>query len=234
MNELVIKNKQDLLKQTQGDGLLKAESFIRDFLSIEPESNEIKINDKANNARFIPISMIEDKLDEIFFGLWEVKDFRYQCIANEIAGSLQLRVFHPVAQTWIERTGAAAVMVQMKSKDKGGDGRISNIDNKILNTLEKDFPHLKAECVKNAARSLGKWFGRDLNRKPEMQGHYSPVYTNEVELQAKTTDLKQKLSTCSNNDELGLLWESLEVEEQNNLHIKKLFTARKMEIKNGL
>ena len=27
------------------------------------------------------------------------------------------------------------------------------------------FPKLKAECLKNAAQSLGKIFGRDLNRK---------------------------------------------------------------------
>jgi hypothetical protein len=27
------------------------------------------------------------------------------------------------------------------------------------------FPNLKSECIKNACKSLGKIFGRDLNRK---------------------------------------------------------------------
>jgi hypothetical protein len=31
--------------------------------------------------------------------------------------------------------------------------------------LDLGFPKLKAECIKNAAASLGRVFGRDINRK---------------------------------------------------------------------
>ncbi|MES1224826.1 MAG: hypothetical protein ABUT20_55560, partial [Bacteroidota bacterium] len=37
--------------------------------------------------------------------------------------------------------------------------------NKKPNALDLAFPKLKAECIKNAAQSLGKIFGRDINRK---------------------------------------------------------------------
>jgi hypothetical protein len=40
-----------------------------------------------------------------------------------------------------------------------------NADNKKPNALDLAFPKLKTECIKNAALSLGKLFGRDLNRK---------------------------------------------------------------------
>jgi hypothetical protein len=40
-----------------------------------------------------------------------------------------------------------------------------DVQNKKSNALDMGFPKLKAECLKNAANSLGKMFGRDLNRK---------------------------------------------------------------------
>jgi hypothetical protein len=40
-----------------------------------------------------------------------------------------------------------------------------NPDNKKANAMDLAFGKLKAECLKNAALSLGKVFGRDLNRK---------------------------------------------------------------------
>ena len=40
-----------------------------------------------------------------------------------------------------------------------------NADNKKPNALDLAFPKLKTECIKNAALSLGKLFGRDLSRK---------------------------------------------------------------------
>ena len=40
-----------------------------------------------------------------------------------------------------------------------------NPENKKPNALDMAFPKLKAECLKNAAQSLGKIFGRDMNRK---------------------------------------------------------------------
>lgn len=134
------------------------------FLNKEPDKSEIEINVRANNSRYIDIGTTERKLDEIFSGLWKAENFRYQVIANEIVGSIDLHYFHPTAKMWIVRTGAAAAMIQMKSKDKGGSGDITEIRDKITNTLTKDFPHLKAECIKNAAKSIGTYFGRDLNR----------------------------------------------------------------------
>lgn len=146
-------------------------------LNERPAQQEIKINKAAKNSKYLPISFIEAKLDEVFAGLWNFEMQREQVIANEIIGVGVLEVFHPIARTWIKRSGTAAVMIQQVSKDNGGTGRISNIDDKIKNTLVKDFPHLETECIKSAAKKLGKMFGRDLNR--EFEDVYSPIYTEE-------------------------------------------------------
>jgi hypothetical protein len=163
------------------------QKFQKNFLHKNPSANETKKNAQANDAEYLPISFIEMTLDEIFFGLWQTKNFKTEGIANEIVGSIELWYFHPVAKTWICRIGAGAVQVQMKSKEKGGDGDITNIRNKITNTLTKDYPHLKADCFRNAALSIGKTFGRDLNRKFEDQ--YNPVIK---EVQTPDINTKKK------------------------------------------
>jgi hypothetical protein len=218
---------KELITKIKDGGLQQAEAFIKDFLAVPPEEQELKINKFVKNAKYLPISFVENKLDEMFLGAWEVTGFHYQVVANEIVGSLQLRVFHPVLQIWLSRTGAAAVQIQMKSKENGGDGDITNVRNKITNTLEKDFPHLKAECIKNAARSLGKAFGRDLNRNEF--DNYEPL-TEQLAFEETKKDMLHKLNNCNNKDELGMLWDSLDPEQQGDIKIKKLFTVRKAKL----
>ena len=142
------------------DVVQKLDEFVSK-LSAEPIPSEVKINKFANNAKYMHISAVESKLDYVFHGLWKVTNFEYSVVANEIIGSLQLHVFHPVAGVWIERTGAASTVIQCKA------GTSIGIENKITNTLTKDFPKLKTECIRNAAKSLGRVFGRNLNREFE-------------------------------------------------------------------
>jgi hypothetical protein len=137
---------------------LKLQNFLQ-RLHTPPKQEEIRANQFAGNTLYLPISYIEMSLDELFFGLWETKDFKWQTMANEIVGSITLRVFHPVANQWIERTGASATMIRQQK----GAG-ITDLNAKIHNALEMDFPHLKSDCIVNAAKSFGKSFGRDLNR----------------------------------------------------------------------
>lgn len=155
----------------------KLEMFTQK-LNEAPKPEEIKINKAAKNSQYLPISFIRMKLDEVFAGLWNFEMIRETVVANEIIGVGVLEVFHPVANMWIRRSGAAAVMIQQVSKENGGSGRISNIDDKIKNTLVKDFPHLESQVLKSAAKKLGKMFGGDLNR--QFEDNYSPIYTEEI------------------------------------------------------
>lgn len=156
------------------------DNFAKQVLNRPVPQNDIRVNKMANNANYIPISFVETKLDEVFFGLWSIENFQTKVVANEIMGSLDLKVFHPIAQVWLTRVGVASVVIQQNTwlldefgnailengkKVKAPKPKASDVDAKILNTLVKDAPHLKAECVKNAAKSLGVMFGRDLNRK---------------------------------------------------------------------
>lgn len=187
MSEKLI-NKSDMNKLIKENEIVENEIRVKaqNFLTLlhkKPNAKEIKINKHAGNSHYLPISFLEMKLDEMFFGAWGTRNFTYQGIANEIVGSIELYFYHPVFKKWLTRTGAASVQIQMKSKEKGGSGDITNIKDKYINTLTKDFPHLKADCFRNACLSIGKSFGRDLNR--DFEDQYKPLIKDNPEVKLK-------------------------------------------------
>ena len=168
--------------------------WLMEGAGMEPEATAITKNEKEGFL-YLPIAHIEAQLDEIFMGLWQTSNFRWQVVANEIIGSIDLEVFHPIACHWVKRTGSASVPIQQKSGSAPSD-----VDAKYKNALVKDFPHLKADCIKNAAKSLGRRFGRDLNR----------IYDELVEDRTETieqadalmSDLKKALAEAQTVDNL--------------------------------
>lgn len=124
-----------------------------------PESNFV--TNFQNKFNYLPISHLETKLDELFFGQWTTRNFKYQQICNELIGDLELVVRHPITGEEIIRSGAGSVVIMQDS----GASLESFTNTKKKNALVMGFPKLKAECFKNAVQSLGKLFGRDLNRK---------------------------------------------------------------------
>jgi hypothetical protein len=142
--------------KSKGIQLQKTMELFAGLFDKDPGELEYSVNPMANNSKYMPIGIVEKKLDEFFSRLWSTENFRWQVVANEIVGSIDLKVY--MYGTWITRTGCGSAMIQTTK------GTAADVSNKIKNTLVKDFPHLKAECIKNAAKSLGVNFGRNLNR----------------------------------------------------------------------
>lgn len=136
----------------------KCQTFIQKLNNLPDAESIDKTPD--GKAGTILISHIEMLLDEYFFGLWETENFKWAVIANEIVGSIDLCFYHPVTGIRMKRNGAAAIQIMVNAGTNALD-----VQNKKSNALDMGFPKLKAECLKNAANSLGKMFGRDLNRK---------------------------------------------------------------------
>lgn len=157
---------------------INCENFLT-RLNAEPTPESIgKTPD--GKAKTIAISHTEMTLDEFFFGLWDTEHFRWERIANEIVGAIDLVVVHPVTGRVIRRTGAASIQImtdavpdELKNDRKAKNRWQLDMENKKSNSLDMGFPKLKSECLKNAAQSFGKRFGRDLNR--EIKDNYSPL-----------------------------------------------------------
>lgn len=192
------KTAKDLTVQTD---IYTEVAKFNDKLHETPDPKNIQINEKANNSKYIPISFLEMKLDDMFLGQWQTENFKTTPIANEIVGSIELVVLHPVSKIWLHRIGAGAVMIQQK---KGSE--LMDMNAKYKNTLTKDYPHLKAECFRNACLSLGKSFGRDLNR--EFESQYIPEFISEDETKLQTIidEFTDKAELKSKSESLVNTW----------------------------
>ena len=181
--------------------------------------------DKAQGYDTVPISTLETTLDEVYMGLWETKNFRHQVIANEIVGTIELSVFDPSAKTWLTRTGGASVMIR-----KQKDADIQDIGKKIKNGLVMDFPKLHSMCLKAAAKTLGKKFGRDLNRKWE--DSYEDVYSQQIDYAAVEDEVIRKMNDCTTIDELKAVYEQYPHLKENK-QFKKVFSSKKTQLNYG-
>jgi hypothetical protein len=155
------------LSPEQMDALQRFQSRLNQ----EPNDEGIE-STPDRKARTLVISHVEMTLDELFFGQWKTENFQWSAISNEVQASIELVVVHPVTGFEIRRVGTASVIIMVdKVPDDIKDDPIQrnrwalNSDNKKPNALDLAFPKLKSECLKNASLSLGKIFGRDLNRK---------------------------------------------------------------------
>jgi len=157
-------------------------------LNAAPAQERVQKNTLANNANYLPIGWVESQLDSIYHGLWSwVADVKI--MGNSIVSTGILEVYHPVAKVWIKRTGIGAETIQLK-KDSNGDIIPQNIT-KVA--FEGGCANAKSEALKNASKSLGAFFGRNLNRKGEFDViTISESVAKEMELQEQLTDLYQK------------------------------------------
>ncbi len=184
-------------------------------------------------AQHIFISHVEMTLDEYFFGLWSTENFRWAVIANEIVGSIDLVVIHPVTGFRMVRTGAAAIQIMVdkvpdeiyKDPVKRNQWAL-NIENKKPAALDMGFPKLKAECIKNAAKSIGKLFGRDLNREEGNVDTLQPLVKAKVEV---PEELKVVISEAD-LDAIGNLW-TANPQYHSNPEFLTLLNTRKEELK---
>lgn len=218
------------------------QKFQQRLNSEPPEGSLDKTPD--GKASTVVISHIEMTLDELFFGRWSTVDFKWSAITNEVQGSLELHVVHPITGETIVRTGAASVVItvdkvpdEVKDNQQQKNRWALDPSNKKSNALDLAFPKLKAECLKNAAQSLGKIFGRDLNRKN--RDFYSPFKIKDLPLEEKQMTLIMRditggvdefeiRNTITNFCEMsgGLYKLSSEQEE----HINQLFLTREKQI----
>jgi len=137
----------------------KIEKFNGKILNKKPLPSRIKKNPYANNALYISISDVEMDMDKVFFGQWSCRMVgQPQILGNSVVVSVEVEFLHPVSGNWLVRVGTGAQDVQT---DANGRAKAK--------ALIKAVPAAKSTAFKNACKSIGKLFGRDLNRTDEAQ-----------------------------------------------------------------
>lgn len=142
-------------------------AFKKDQLNLlantEPKQDWVKTNTYANNAKYIPIGIVETLLQKLFKE-FKVEVLREGVMFNSVYVTVRLHYLHPVSNEWSYHDGVGAVQLQTK---KGfSPAELQNINN---NAVMMALPMAKSYALKDAAEHIGKIFGRDLNRKDVLE-----------------------------------------------------------------
>lgn len=168
----------------------------------------------------LPISFVESKLDEIYLRQWGQENVTFTMVANEICCDLILWVIDPVTKLKITRAGTAALPIMMdavperlkfkagaeepEEKQKQRNMWALDMQNKKPGALKMQRAAVKQLAIKNAAKSLGKAFGRDLNRKHEdTPGDF---YQNLASELGSLTDAKKELAAAQYAADFDGIW----------------------------
>lgn len=147
------------------DGLRSDEEFSKKqdqlnfLLNQEPPAEWVKKNKYANNSLYLPIERIEFLLKRIF------KDYKIEVrevkeMFNGVATTVRLHYKNPINGEWYFHDGVGAGEIQTKSGASPADMAKIN-----KNAIQMCVPISRSEALKNAAKTFGRIFGSDLNRK---------------------------------------------------------------------
>lgn len=171
------------------------------LLNKQPPNKYITTNERAGNSKYLTIRYLEQKLDELFFGMWKSETTETKIVGNEYVVTVQVSFFHPVAKGWITRTGIGAVPIQQKRGAKPTD-----LDAKYTNAMQKNAPAAKAFAFKNAVKSIGPAFGRDLNSGDDDMPAFEPGTTQVIKFETQVEKAKEEIAAAT-LEELGPLYQ---------------------------
>lgn len=135
---------------------------LNKLLNHSPKPEWVKENKFANNSKYIPIGTVEYLLTSIYLR-WRVEVKGIQVIANSVVATVRLHVLDPLTNEWDWQDGVGAAPIQTA---KGA----AATDFTQVNTaaVQMAAPAAESYAFKDAAEKFGRIFGKDLNRKDEM------------------------------------------------------------------
>lgn len=135
------------------------------FLEIvnqDPPAAWLENHPLAKHVKYLPIERVEWMLDKMFQE-WRVEVLREGSIFNSIFCAVRLHYKHPLTG-WTSQDGYAAVPAKTSKGAKASD--MTEILSEAVMT---GLPAAKSFAMKDAADHIGKIFGRDVNRKNNLE-----------------------------------------------------------------
>lgn len=138
------------------------ESALMVLLNTAPPKAWIKTH-PMTKGDYLPIERVEYLLSRIFLKWWvEVRSV--VCIANSVVVTVRVFVISPIdnKESWQDGVGASPIQTD---KDKGAmDWNYAKADG-----VMKSAPSAESYAIKDAVEKWGKLFGKDLNRKEQIE-----------------------------------------------------------------
>ena len=165
------------------------EDWVKDhpFAKVEDEINGVKVQ---RPVKFITIERVEYLLTAIF-GRWRTEIREVKLIANSIQVTVRLYYWNIAYNDWDFQDGVGAVPIQIDSKK--GQGAI-DFQNMKSNAIQLGAPAAESFAIKDAAHKIGKIFGKELNRRDDIdyQSNLSRKFETKRDIQRKISELLEK------------------------------------------
>lgn len=174
------------LEELYGDIELASKfNDLNKLLNAPPKAEWIKIH-PMTNTKYIPIERVEYLLTTIYLK-WKKKIKSVQMIANSVVVTVRLYVLDPVTGDWDWQEGVGAAPIKTKK------GAAATDFSQVLDSaVQTGAPAAESYALKDAAEGFGKIFGKDLNRKDEI--NYQDMQDSKFKDNgAKVTEVPEEL-----------------------------------------
>lgn len=184
---------------------------------INPEGQKVKVP-----TQYIPVGIVEYLLTAVF-QKWRLEVKNVQVIANSICVTVRLWYMDPITGQWDWQDGIGAAPI---STEKGAAA--TDFTKVITSAVQTGAPAAESYALKDAAEKIGKLFGKDLNRKEQMDYQLTlakmfqkddPLPDELKQIIAESTDVENLSNLYAANPEFHPIKEFME-----------LIIARKAEI----
>jgi hypothetical protein len=140
-------------------------STLNDYKALvntNPRPSWVRQNKYSQNAKYLPIRIVEELLSEIF-PAWQARQIgEPKILGNSVVISVELQVYHPIFGQWLTYPGVGAVPIELERGATPTD--FTKINPKALH---KNVPAALSFAISNAAKKIGPLFGSRLNNDPK-------------------------------------------------------------------
>lgn len=169
MNDLTVTKQLPTLAELYDDiALVQKQNQLNIILNAEPKKEWVKEHPFVKGLKYLPIERVEYLLTMIFTK-WRVEVKEIKILANSIVTTVRVHVQDPISGLWDWEDGVGAMPIQV-SKGSGA----TEFDKMNSSAVQIGAPASESFAIKDACEKFGKIFGKDLNRKDNID--YDRLY----------------------------------------------------------
>lgn len=192
------------LKDIYSDKLeIKKNQELNMILNADPKQEWVKSHPIITGYKYLPVERLE-YLMTMIFGKWTIEVKAVQLIANSVVVTVRVHYLDPITSNmeWVDGVGASPIQTDKEA------GAIDFNKMKAA-AIQMSAPSAKTYAFKDAVETLGKIFGKDLNRKDLISyGFLENTIKDLTPDIEKTIDL---INSCKTKESLNMIWGNIPV-----------------------
>jgi len=199
----VIKKSIPSLEDLYSDkAIINKQNQLNIILNAEPKKDWIKQHPFVKNLNYLPIERVEYLLTMIF-AKWRVEVKEIKLLANSIVTTVRVWVLDPITGEWDYQDGIGAMPIQVQK----GSGA-TEFDKMNSSAVQIGSPASESFAIKDACEKFGRIFGKDLNRKDNINYDrlYQMIGMNEiVNNPSLTEEVRKEVENTTTLEQLNIV-----------------------------